>query len=143
MAIADSTTPSTSPAAKAQSGGPKRTASAATSPFSPSSVPVFGVDRLARGRGHRGEHRDRPDQRERERDEQLDRNADDARALPVVGDRPQRAAVARALEEPSRAERERDRQAGDEERARLHLRAAEVDVPAVPTRWKGSGSGKT
>src|SRR3954454_19534748 len=43
LAIADSTTPSASPAANAQSGGPKRTARAATSPFSPSSVPVLAL----------------------------------------------------------------------------------------------------
>jgi hypothetical protein len=88
-----------------------------------------GIDRLAGGRGDRSHHRDRANQRERERDEQLDRDADDARALPIVRDRAQRAAVARPLEEPRRAERQRNRQPRHEEGARLHLRPAEVDVP--------------
>ena len=90
---------------------------------------MFALTASPGRRGHRGQHRDRPDEREGERDEQLDRDADDPRALAVVGDRAQRAPVARALEEPGRAERERDRQPGDEEGARLHLRSAEVDVP--------------
>ena len=95
-------------------------------PLQPEQRPGVRVDGLTwRGRD-RGHHRQRPDEREGERDQQLDGDTDDPRALLVVGDRAQRAAVPRVLEEPVGAERQRDRQPGDEERSRLYLR---------PTEW--------
>ena len=85
-----------------------------------------------------------PTSAEGERDQQLDRDADEARALGVVGHRPQRAAVARVLEEPRRAERERDREPDHEEGASLHLRPAEVhEARRARCGETGSGSGKT
>ena len=124
---AASTTQSTNPAANARSGGPKRTASAATSPFSPSSVPVFALDRLAGRRGDRRDHRERADEAERKRDEQVDRHADHPGALRVVGDRPQGAPEPRPLEQPRRAQCKRQRQPDHEERPRCDVCSGHAD----------------
>ena len=128
FAIPASTTPSTSPAANARSGGPKRTASAATSPFSPSSVPVFALTASPGGRDRR-DHRERTDEAERKRDEQVDRHADHPGALRVVGDRPQGAPEARPLEQPRRAQREREREPDHEERPRFDVCPGHADEP--------------
>ena len=75
LSIAASARPTPRPAANAAHGDPKRTISAATSPFSPSSAPESTVNGADGAAAHRRERRQAADEPERERDERLDRAA--------------------------------------------------------------------
>ena len=76
------------------SGGPKRTASAATSPFSPSSVPVFAFTASPGAAAIAAIIASAPTRPKASATSSSTGTPDDARALGVVGDRPQRATEA-------------------------------------------------
>src|SRR4029079_3550191 len=89
--------------------------------------PCLDGDRGARGGDDRGERRDRADEAEGDRDEQIDRNADQPGAVGVLRDRAEPTADPGSFQQPDGSEREADLDGDHVEGANLDRRAADLD----------------
>ena len=97
-------------------------------PVARSSVDVEGGGRSSEDRG---QARPDPGQREGQADEERHRQADDHRGVEVLRNRLERAPEPGALQQPHAERGERERRRGDEDRAHLDRRAAEVPDAVV------------